>query len=136
MDIYSQLERDEGFRPFPYRDSVGILTVGIGRNLENVGVSKEEALFLLQNDVAKAIAGLRQALPWFDWLTVRRQAVLVNMAFNMGVAGVLEFRHMLDNLEKGDYEKSAAEMLDSLWSSQVGQRAARLAQQMRSDQWV
>lgn len=136
MDIYQQLERDEGYKRFPYRDTVGKLTVGIGRNLDDVGISKEEAYLLLENDLQRTMAGLRQALPWFDRLSIARQGVLVNMAFNMGVGGLLKFEKMLAALEKRDYEETAREMLDSVWAGQVSNRARRLAEQIRKDEWV
>lgn len=135
-NIQKQLERDEGFRQFPYRDTMGIPTVGIGRNLEHVGISKKEAIFLLQNDVARLIAGLRNVFPWFDYLSEVRKGVLINMAFNMGVSRLLGFKKMLNALESSDYEQAAKEMLDSQWVKQVGLRAERLARQMRTDEWV
>lgn len=136
MTIEEQLERDEGYRQFAYKDSVGVLTVGIGRNLEHVGISKEEAIALLRNDVARAIVSLRRAFPWFDSLSQPHQGALVNMTFNMGIDGLSAFRLMLQAIERGDYDSAAKEMLDSKWAKQVGLRAERLAQQMRLNQWV
>jgi len=130
-----QILRDEGYRQFPYKDSVGILTIAIGRNLESDGISKDEALYMLNNDIAKRTAALRQALPIFDHLSECRQGVLVNMSF-MGVTKLLRFKKMIAALENHDYNEAAAEMADSKWAVQVKDRAKRLQQQMITDQWV
>lgn len=135
MDIFEQLRRDEGVRLKPYRDTVGKLTIGIGRNLDDVGISEAEANYLLGNDVAKATSGVRQKLPWVDSLDDARMGVLVNMAFNMGVDGLMKFPGMLGKLQRGLYDEAAAEMVDSAWYHQVGDRAARLVKQMQTGVW-
>lgn len=135
MDIVSQLIRDEGLKLKPYRDKVGKLTIGVGRNLEDVGISNQEASMLLDNDIATATSGIRQNLPWVDELDDARMGVLVNMAFNMGVKGLLGFPGMLGKLQRKLYEEAAAEMVDSAWYNQVGDRAKRLVVQMRTGEW-
>lgn len=144
MNIYDQLDRDESIRLKPYRDNCkeigfegrqGKLTIGIGRNLDDRGISKEEARYLRDNDVAAVTAELRRHLPWVSELDGARFGVLQNMGFNMGVPGLLEFRHMLAWLQAGNYIKAAAEMTDSLWYPQVGARAARLVKQMITGEW-
>jgi len=136
MNLLSQIERDEGFRQFPYADSVGVWTIGIGRNLESNGVSLEEARYLAQNDIEKITAALRQRLHWFDTHSECRQAVLINMAFNMGIGGLLGFKKLIAALEVGDYQIAAEEMLNSKWAKQVGVRAERLAKQMTTNEWM
>jgi len=138
MDIYTQLERDEGLRLKPYRDTVGKLTIGVGRNLDDVGISVDEAYYLLKNDVQTTIDALHEKLPWTynPGLSNPRFYVLVNMAFNLGVSGLLGFRRFFAAVEAGDWEEAAMEMLDSKWAAQVGNRAHRLAKQMRSGEWV
>jgi len=136
MDIYEQLRRDEGVRLFPYMDTAGKLTIGVGRNLTNVGLSDAEAGVLLTNDVQRVTAQLNSHLPYFQLLDPVRQAVLVNMAFNMGFNGLEGFPKMLQAVAQGDWATAAAEMLDSAWAGQVGDRAKRLAQQMTSGEWV
>jgi lysozyme len=136
MTLLEQLERDEGFRQFPYADSVGVWTIGIGRNLESEGVSLEEGRYLAQNDINKRIAALRRDLPYFDGLSECRQGVLINMAFNLGMAGLFKFQKMLTAVGGGYYQQAAKEMLDSRWARQVGDRAKRLAEHMISDQRV
>jgi lysozyme len=136
MDILEQLKRDEGLRLTPYRDTVGKLTIGIGRNLEDVGISKDEAEYLLANDLSKAKIELAQALPWVTNLDDARRGVLLNMAFNMGVKGLLKFKNTLALVKAGSYETAAQEMVKSLWAKQVGERADRLAMQMRTGDWL
>lgn len=135
MTIEEQLRRDEGVRLKPYKDTVGKLTIGIGRNLDDVGISLEEAEIMLANDISKVDAKLKAALPWTDRMDRIRYAVLENMAFNMGVAGLLEFRQTLALIEDGKYAEAAKEMLNSHWAKQVGDRAIRLSLQLDSGEW-
>jgi lysozyme len=135
MDIFEQLKRDEGSRFKPYRDSRGKLTIGIGRNLDDVGLFQKEIEFLLANDVAFAEAGVNVNLPWSAQLDEPRRMVLVNMCFNMGVTKLLGFVHFLASAKAGEYAKAAEEMLNSAWALQVGPRAIRLSKQMESGEW-
>ena len=135
MNIYEQLIRDEGLRLKPYRDTMGKLTIGVGRNLDGPGITEAEAQQLLVNDVAVVEEAVRRTLPWTAQLSPTRQAVLINMGFNLGVGGLLRFRLMLDALKDGNYHLAAREMLSSLWATQVGVRARRLAAQLEFDQW-
>lgn len=130
-----QLTRDEGVRLKPYKDSVGKTTIGIGRNLDDVGISAEEAQTLLDNDIARSAADVEKFLPWATTLDPARWGALINAAFNMGIGGLLQFKHALEALRNGDYEQAATEFLDSKWAQQVGPRAVRLAQQIRSGDW-
>lgn len=145
-DIISQLRRDEGVRKFPYLDTVNKLTIGVGRNLTDVGLSDMEINFLLRNDVFKAQAALTAKFPWFAALDDARRGVLVNMAFNLGADGLAEFHLMLQAVQNSDWATAAKEMLNSLWAKQVGDqppkpgdiggRAWRLSQQMATGQWM
>lgn len=132
--LFADLIRDEGIRSKAYVDTRGKVTVGVGRNLTDVGISTSEAMQLLDNDVATILARLPAKLPWFGRLDPMRQRVLVNMAFNLGLDGLLSFKQMLSALKSGDYDGAADEMLDSDWAEQVKDRAIRLAQQMRTGQ--
>ena len=125
------LIRHEGLRLKPYRDTVGKLTIGVGRNLEDRGITKEEALFMLHNDIKAVIEELDRRIPWWRELDDIRQEVLVNMAFNLGVPRLMRFKRFLSALERRDYEKAAEEMLDSRWAEQVKRRAKELAYAMR-----
>lgn len=135
MTLQEQLVRDEGLRLKPYRDTVGKLTIGVGRNLEDVGISHEEAMLLLDHDIARAEADVNVHLPWSRQLGEPRRAVLVNMAFNLGIGGLLRFQRALAAMQQGNYDLAAREMLDSRWAEQVGARATRLARQMREGEW-
>ena len=129
--IEEQLILHEGLRKKPYRCTEGKLTIGVGRNLDDKGISKEEALFLLRNDIHEVMDALEKH-EWYLALDPIRQKVVIDMAYNLGVGGLLKFRKMIAALEYGDYEGAADQMLDSRWAEQVGMRATRLAEMMRS----
>lgn len=140
--IIDQLRRDEGLRLKPYRDSRGVFTCGYGHNLDAhresimAPVSQVQADQWLVQDVHAAIGSVLDKLPWTVKMDEARRGVLVNMAFNMGIGALLGFSNTLRFVESGDYEAAATEMLKSDWAKQVGDRAVRLAEQMRSGQWV
>jgi lysozyme len=134
--LITQLTRDEGCRLKPYKDSVGKLTIGIGRNLDDVGISQDEASVLLGNDIEKASAALRTQLPWTVNLDEARFGVLVNMTFNMGITTMLKFKDTLTHIQAGQYDLAAESMLKSQWARQVGARAQRLSDQMRTGEWA
>jgi lysozyme len=136
VTLREQLIRDEGKHLTPYRDTLGLLTIGVGHNLDAHGISEEVCDLLLTEDIARTLGGLRARLGWYADLAEPRRAVLENMAFNMGVGGLLGFRKMLAAIQAGAWSKAADEMLDSDWARQVGDRAKRLAEQMRSGTWI
>lgn len=129
--LIDELERDEGMRRKPYRDAVGKITIGIGRNLSDNGISNGEAYHLLNNDIEEVLADLDTKLQWWRRLDDVRQRVLANMCFNLGITKLLKFEHTLALVMMGDYSKAADEMLKSQWATQVGPRALRLAMMMR-----
>jgi lysozyme len=124
--LRNQLIVDEGLRLKAYRDSVGKLTIGVGRNLDDKGISEAEAAVLLENDIAEHVALLDARLPWWRKLDEVRQNALANMAFNLGIEGLLGFTNSLALLERGEYEKAAANLAMSKWAKQVGPRADRI----------
>lgn len=137
-NLTNQLRRDEGEVLHAYQDHLGFWTIGIGRLIDKRkggGLTKDEAAYLLGNDIARFTNALRTRLPWFDRIDEARQGVLANMAFQMGVEGLLGFRNTLSMIERGEYDAAANAMLQSKWSQQTPQRAARLAQQMRTGEW-
>lgn len=133
--IEQQLIRDEGLRLKLYKDSLGIASIGVGRNLDHNGIRESEARLMLRNDVNAAINDCR-SLSCFSRLNEPRQAVLVNLMFNIGLARLRGFKKMLAALDDMDYATASAEMLDSLWAKQVGPRALRLSEQMKKGEWV
>ena len=124
------LERDEGLRTKPYRDHLGKLTLGIGRNLDDVGITPEEARYLAENDIGRCEASLQANRPWWRELSEARQQVLVSMVFQLGWSGVAGFAKFWGALQRGDYKSAAAEMRDSLWAKQTPARCERLAKMM------
>lgn len=133
-----QLTRDEGEKLSAYVDTKGYLTIGIGRLIDSRkggGISADESAYLFSNDFAGKLAELRKRVPWFDQLDVARQGVLLNMAFQLGVNGLLGFKNTLSMIQRGDFKDAAVEMLDSLWAKQTPERAKRLSIQMESGQW-
>jgi lysozyme len=126
------LVQHESYRQFPYSDTTGHLTIGIGRNLTDRGVSTTEAFALLDEDIVYFTSKLNHYLPFFADLSENRQIALVDMCFNLGVQGFLAFEEMIAALKAGDYEKAADEMLNSKWSEQVGERATCLAAIIRT----
>lgn len=125
-----QLRLHEGERLKPYRCTAGKLTIGVGRNLDDRGITAEESAMLLSNDITREERALINALPWVAQLDEVRQRVLLDMAFNMGLGGLLQFKNTLATIKAGDYERAASMMLDSRWATQVGQRAERLSRMM------
>jgi lysozyme len=138
MNIVDQLRRDEGDSPTCYQDHFGYWTIGVGRMIDakkGGGLRPDEIAYLLNNDIQDRREALTKALPFFAELSTARQGVLINMAFNMGVAGLLKFKQMLAAVEAGHWGIAAKEMLDSNWARQVPKRAVRLASQMETNLW-
>jgi lysozyme len=135
MDIQrlvTQLTTDEDKRHKPYRDTVGKLTIGVGRNLDDRGLSDDEIAYLLANDIKIVEKELDREIPWWRGLNDARQNVLANMAFNMGVPSLLAFKNTLLSMRNGSYNQAADGMMSSKWATQVGDRAKRLARQMQT----
>jgi len=128
--LREELIRDEGLRLMPYTDTVGKLTIGIGRNLTDKGISNEEARLLLDSDIKEHLKLLDDNLEWWRTMSENRQRVLANLAFNMG-SKLLTFTNTLAAMKRGDYEAAADGMAQSKWATQVGPRATRLVQMMR-----
>ena len=118
---------NEGVRLKAYRDSVGKLTIGVGRNLTDVGITQAEAEAMLATDIAKSEAELTKTFAWFALAPESVRRGLTNMHFNMGLGRLLGFREMLKALEARQYAEAAADALDSAWARQVGARATRIA---------
>jgi len=117
--MVARVREHEGYRRFPYRDTKGILTIGIGRNLDHVGVDETEAAYLLARDLRRAEAKAAAVVPGFDALDGPRQAAFVELAFNLGAARLAQFTRMLAATAERDWPRAAAELLDSAWATQV-----------------
>ena len=134
LRLTSQLARHEGRRAMMYEDSLGIETIGIGHSLRRP-ISDRAIEQIFADDLADTEKELLAHASWIGELDEARQGVLYNMAFNLGVAGLLAFHATLASIQRGDYFTAAAHMMDSRWARQVGIRAEELAEQMRSGEW-
>ena len=125
-----QLKHDEGLRLYPYNCTADKLTIGYGRNIQDNGISELEAEQMLLNDIKVALEDAKKFVGADTWeaLSDVRQACLINMAFNLGLPTLKKFEKFRQALEDGDMTEASAQMLDSRWAKQVGQRANRLAQ--------
>lgn len=130
--LHAELKRDEGYRDITYLDTEGIPTVGVGHNLEANPVAADIIEGWLSEDIVSAETALDNLYHPWRGLTDVRQRVLVNMAFNMGQSRLGGFRKMWAAIRAQDYEEAAVQMLDSKWAGQVGPRAPRLADMMRT----
>ena len=130
--MIEQLVDHEGLELHPYEDSLGILTIGVGRNLEERGISEDEAFYLLGNDIEIIWDELIKQHPIVEDLDDHRQMILLDMAFNMGVPRLGKFKKMWAAIEDGDMIEASKQALDSRWADQVGRRAERLAERLTS----
>lgn len=131
--LRASLLTHEGKRLKPYMDSVGKLTIGIGRNLTDRGISDAECAFLLDNDIQLAIS---EAKSLDCWPMVRdddvRSRALVEMVFNLGKPRLLGFIKFLAAVRRKDWTDAKQQMLESRWADQIGQRAVILAQMIET----
>ena len=137
-ELTAQLRRDEGEVLHAYPDHLGFLTIGIGRLIDKQkggGISSDEASYLLANDIRTKTAGVLAALPWAAQLDEVRRGVLIAMAFQMGLNGLLGFKTTLALVQGGNYTRAAEGMGDSRWAKQTPARAARLQKQMVTGVW-
>ena len=128
--LSKQLLYHEGIRLKPYRCSADKLTIGIGRNIEDVGITEEEAFYLLNNDIKKVVEQCQRNFKWFDGLNDLRKEAIVNLVFNMGFGKFLQFKKTIKHIENEEFELAGAELLDSRYAQQVGQRAIDVANQL------
>lgn len=133
--IEKLLHRDEGFRRSVYTDHLGYYTIGIGRMVDakkGGGVTHEEAIFLLRNDIDRVETAILDSFPWYSTLDEVRKAVLVSMAFQLGLTGLFAFRNTLQAVAERRFADAAEGMMKSLWARQTPGRALRLAEAMRT----
>jgi len=137
--LTTQLRRDEGTKATTYQDHLGFWTIGVGRLIDSrkpgAGLRPDEIDYLLRKDISDRVAALTKALPWFDRLDEARQGVLLNMAFQLGTAGLLGFKSTLALVADGKYAEASEQMIKSKWATQTPARAKRLAEQMKTGEW-
>jgi len=126
--LIEELKRDEGVELRPYKCSAGFLTLGVGRNIEERGITMDESDYLLANDITICEEEATRVFKWYDTLSDVRQRVILNMIFNLGLTKLLNFKKFLAAMEAEDWEEAGKQMLDSRWAKQVGNRADRLEQ--------
>jgi len=135
MNTYELIKKHEGTRDKMYKDSEGIETIGIGHNLRDKPISNAAIEQIFSDDLADVIDEVSQAFTWYNDLNEVRQAVILDMVFNMGLAGFKLFKNTIKLLANGEYDAASIEMLDSLWARQVGSRADTLSNMMRTGEW-
>jgi lysozyme len=145
--VEHMLMEDEGVRVLPYFDCCGRefrkceckpqgkLTIGVGRNLEDTGLSENECQGLLSNDVKRTTVLVERSFPWFEKISTARRLVIISMAFNMGIDKLKEFKKMIRQIESGDFYSASKEMLNSKWAAQVKHRAVRLSEIMEKGEF-
>lgn len=139
MTLEELLVREEGFIPHAYQDHLGFWTIGYGTLIDKRrggGITKEEGMYLLRNEVARKYEELRAKIPWISKLDETRRTILQAMAFQMGVDGLLAFRRTLQAVKAGDYSIAAKGMRASKWAQQTPGRAERMAKGMETGELV
>lgn len=125
------LIRHEGMKLKPYRDTMGKLTIGVGRNLDERGITEAEAIEMLFNDIHICVREAENTFPWFKEIDGYRKIVVISMIFNMGMPRFKQFKKLIAAIEARDFRQAFLEMLDSVWAEQVGYRSEELAKMMR-----
>lgn len=125
------LSRDEGKRNKMYIDTKGVRTIGIGHNLESSPISDEAIDIIFKDDISSTVSFL-DTYEWFQSVNEYRQAVLIDMTFNVGRHGIMRFRKMISGIESRNYPLAASEILDSSAARELPVRYRRLANMMRT----
>ena len=131
MNLIDQLVLHEGVRHKVYTCPAGKLTIGVGRNIEDLGLSDDEIYYLLKNDIRRCDEELTNAFRFYKDLDSVRKDAMINMAFNLGIPRLRGFKMALKLMETKEYSEASMEFLDSLWALQVGQRALDIAHMIR-----
>src|ERR1035437_5885142 len=137
-ELTRQLLRDEGEVLYAYADSLVYLTIGCGRMIDKRrggGITPDESDYLLNNDIDRHDNELIRHLPWVTTLDDARHGALVNMVFQLGINGLLEFVNTLNHIQNGEYDQAAQDMMRSAWADQTPKRSQRLADQIRTGEW-
>ena len=134
MDVQALIKKHEGLRLKPYLDSVNKWTIGFGRNLSDNGISKYEAELMLVSDIEEVYRDL-SCFKWISDLNHAREAVIVDMVYNLGINRFKGFKKTIAHLSAGDFYLASIEMLDSKWAKQVGYRAIELSHMMKTGEW-
>ena len=133
--LLETLKRHEGVRYYVYRDHLGYETIGVGRCINRavgLGLSPDEVEYLLINDVQRCIEELDGAFDWFKDLDEVRREAMINLCFNLGLTKLRKFVNALEAMKQKNYNKAAAEFLNSKWANQVGERSREVAHMIKT----
>lgn len=139
--LYNMIKQHEGTGPrrgdkfLMYQCPAGKHTIGYGHNLDDNGLPAGIVELLFYHDVNNSILEARKHFPWFANMCEVRQAVIVDMLFQLGLFNFRKFVKTINYLEKHDFERAADEMLESQWARNHPKRAGRLSEMMRSGVW-
>ncbi len=137
--IVEDLKRHEGVILHGYYDHLNYMTCGVGRCLEEgvgIGLTMEEAEYLLANDIARVREELTKTFEWFEDLNEPRQEAMINLNFNLGLTKLRGFKMALAAMAENDFDEAADQFMDSRWSGQVGQRAVEVTEQIRTGEYA
>ena len=134
--LQALLIKHEGLRLKPYKCTAGRTSIGVGRNLDDNGITEAEAMAMLDRDIAVTVSALRDEFLWFAELDRTRKDAVISLGFNMGVRKLTTFKKFVAAMVAQNYETAAVEILDSAYATQVGKRAIELAAMIRSGQSV
>ena len=130
--LQALLIKHEGLRLKPYLCTAGRTSIGVGRNLDDNGITEAEAMSMLDRDIAVTVSALRDEFLWFADLDRTRKDAVISLGFNMGVRKLTTFKKFIAAMVAKEYETAAAEILDSTYATQVGKRAIELAGMIRT----
>src|SRR6056300_1848913 len=133
--LIETLKRHEGVKNTLYKCTSDKWTIGVGRNLEDVGLSEEEIDMLLLNDIKRTKELMDDYIPWYNDLDEVRQEALINFVFNVGIGTAMKFKNAMTSLEEGVYTAAAAHMMNSNWAKQVGSRAIEVTQMIETGEY-
>lgn len=129
-DLKELLRKHEGWKKFPYTDTVGKLSIGCGRNLTDRGLDDNEIMFLLEKDIIIAMTDLQSIFPDFFEFSDRRRVALISLAF-IGKEKLLGFKKMIQAVKDGRWDNAGDEVIESKYAKQVGERALEIAEMLR-----
>ena len=134
MSARDLIIRHEGLRLMPYKDTVGKLTIGVGRNLDDMGISPDEAMLMLDNDIARAYDYLEK-YPWFTGLAEGRKAACINLMFNLGQTRFAGFKKFIAAMAAKNYVLAGDELKSSKWHGQVKIRGPEIVNLIVNEEW-
>ncbi len=133
MNIKEQLIKHEGLKLNPYKCTSGKLTIGVGRNIEENGISEDEAHFMLVNDINKSISELQSIFSKYKFFSENRKKALIDMIFNLGKTRFLKFKKMIKAIKEDDWNEASKEAKDSRWYKQVKSRGGFICEQLKKE---